>query len=111
MPVLFVSVVESPVRLCGNGGNGTWHMALIARRIQSEMRRLHDISPSVAFIHKSLSRHQIKPLVKYPRKSDFTRYQHPIPDERVQMDPCTIAPGLYQYTAEGLYLPRPNSLS
>ena len=59
-----------------------------ARRIQSELKRLHDISLSAASFHKVLSRHQVKPLVKYRRKSDFTRYQRPIPGERVQMDPA-----------------------
>jgi transposase InsO family protein len=73
--------------------------SLGARRIQSELKRLHDISLSVASIHKVLCRHQVKPLVKYRRKADFTRYQRPIPGERVQMDTCKIAPGLYQYTA------------
>ncbi len=70
-----------------------------ARRIQSELRRLHEISLSVASIHKVLCRHQAKPLVSYHRKKDFTRYQRSIPGERVQMDTCKIAPGLYQYTA------------
>lgn len=73
--------------------------SLGARRIQSELKRLHDISLSVASIHKVLCRHQVKPLVNYRRKSDFMRYQRPIPGERVQMDTCKIAPGLYQYTA------------
>lgn len=70
-----------------------------ARRIQSELKRFHEISLSIASIHKVLCRHQAKPLVKYRRKKDFTRYQRPIPGERVQMDACKIAPGLYQYTA------------
>lgn len=70
-----------------------------ARRIQSELKRLHEISLSIASIHKVLCRHQAKPLVKYRRKKDFIRYQRPIPGERVQMDTCKIAPGLYQYTA------------
>lgn len=63
-----------------------------SRRIQSELKRLHDISLAVASIHKVLCRHQVKPLVKYRRKADFTHYQRPIPGERVQMDTCKIAP-------------------
>lgn len=70
-----------------------------AMRIQSELKRLHETSLSIASIHKILSRHKVKPLVKYRRKADFTRYQRPIPGDRVQMDTCKIAPGLYQYTA------------
>lgn len=70
-----------------------------ARRIQSELKRLHDVSLSVASIHKILCRQQVKPLVTFRRKSDFTRYQRSVPGERVQMDTCKIAPGRYQYTA------------
>ena len=70
-----------------------------ARRIQSELKRLHQVSLSIASIHKVLSRNQVRPLVKYRRKADFMRYQRPIPGERIQMDTCKIAPGLYQYTA------------
>lgn len=70
-----------------------------ARRIQSELKRLYNISLSVASIHKILCRNQAKPLMKYRRKADFIRYQRTIPGERVQMDTCKIAPGIYQYTA------------
>jgi transposase InsO family protein len=70
-----------------------------ARRIQSELKRLHGCSLSLATIHKILSRHQIKPLKLPRRKKRFKRYSRPIPGDRVQMDTCKIAPGLYQYTA------------
>ena len=73
--------------------------SLGARRIQSELKRLYDISLSVASIHKVLCRQQVKPLVTLRRKNNFVRYQRPIPGERVQMDTCKIAPGQYQYTA------------
>ena len=53
-----------------------------ARRMQSELKRLHGVSLSVASIHKVLCRHQAKPLITYRRTIDFTRYQHPIPGER-----------------------------
>ncbi len=43
--------------------------------------------------------HQVKPLIKLKRKNRFNRYQRPIPGDRVQIDTCKIAPGLYQYTA------------
>ena len=33
------------------------------------------------------------------RKKKFKRYSHPIPGDRIQMDTCKIAPGIYQYTA------------
>lgn len=70
-----------------------------ARRIQSELKRLHNISLSVASIHKVLCRHQVKPLINCRQKKDITLYQRSIPGERVQMDTCKIASGLYQYTA------------
>ena len=70
-----------------------------ARRIQSELRRLHEISLSLATVHKVLQKHDVKPVKKYRRKTDYLRYACPTPGERVQMDTCKIAPGLYQYTA------------
>ena len=70
-----------------------------ARRIQNELQRLHDLRLSLATIHKILTRHQVKPLVHLRRKTEYKRYQRPIPGERVQMDNSKIAPGLYQYTA------------
>lgn len=70
-----------------------------ARRIQSELKRLYEISLSLATVHKVLQKHGVKPVKKYRRKTDYIRYACPIPGERVQMDTCKIAPGLYQYTA------------
>jgi len=70
-----------------------------ARRIQSELKRLNNISLSLATIHKVLHRNQVKPIRKYRKKKDFIRYERPIPGDRVQMDTCKIAPGLYQYTS------------
>ena len=59
----------------------------------------NECSLSLATIHKALCLHQVKPLVKLKRKKIFNRYQRPIPGDRVQIDTCKIAPGLYQYTA------------
>lgn len=70
-----------------------------ARRIQSELQRLHGFSLSLATIHKVLKRHRVAPLKRRRRKKNYTRYSRPIPGERVQMDTCKIAPGCYQYTA------------
>ena len=71
-----------------------------ARRIQNELHREHNISLSLATIHKVLSRNNVKPI-KRPRKkkNEFIRYQKAIPGERVQMDTTKIAPGIYQFTA------------
>jgi len=70
-----------------------------ARRIQSELRRLHNTSFSLATIHKVLIKHQVSPVIKYRTKADFIRYERPIPGDRVQMDTCKISTGLYQYTS------------
>ena len=53
----------------------------------------------MASIHKVLTRNEVKPIVKYRRKIDFIRYERPTPGDRVQMDTCKLAPGLYQYTS------------
>ncbi|MBF4270308.1 hypothetical protein EAY71_25950, partial [Vibrio anguillarum] len=54
---------------------------------------------STATLHKVLSEASVKPIVTYRRRKDFQRYERPIPGDRVQMDTCKIAPGVYQYTA------------
>jgi transposase InsO family protein len=70
------------------------------RRIQSELKRLHDCSLSRATINKVLHKHAQPPL-KHSRLSrkKRQRYERDVPGDRVQMDTCKIAPGLYQYTA------------
>jgi hypothetical protein len=39
-----------------------------ARRLQTELMRLHGVSLSLATIHKVLSTHQVKPIKKFRRK-------------------------------------------
>lgn len=70
-----------------------------ARRIQSELIRLHGYRLSLSTIHKALTELNVKPIVKLRRKKAFKRYARPIPGDRVQIDTCKIAPGIYQYTA------------
>jgi len=69
------------------------------RRIQSELFRNHDYNLSLASIHKVLKKLDAKPLLKLKRNKKFKRYQRAIPGERIQLDTCKIAPGIYQYTA------------
>ncbi|KIE04088.1 Transposase, partial [Candidatus Jidaibacter acanthamoeba] len=70
------------------------------RRIQSELKRLHEISLSVATIHKVLKKHEVGYLqLKRHYRKQVKRYNCKIPGERVQMDVCKIAQGVYQYTA------------
>ncbi len=70
-----------------------------ARRLQTELMRLHGVSLSLATIHKVLSTHQVKPIKKFRRKADFIRYERPLPGDRIQMDTCKLGPGIYQYTS------------
>ncbi|HDI3253751.1 IS481 family transposase [Vibrio cholerae] len=70
-----------------------------ARRLQSELTRLHNLHFSTATIHKVLTSNAVTPIVTYRKKQDFQRYERPIPGDRVQMDTCKIAPVVYQYTA------------
>ncbi len=71
-----------------------------ARRIQSELLRQHDCSLALATIHKVLLRQQQPPLKASRRPRHLVhRYTREVPGERVQMDTCKIAPGLYQYTS------------
>jgi transposase InsO family protein len=70
-----------------------------ARCIQNELRRIHGFNLSLATIHKVLTKHRVKPLVRLRRGLHQKRYSRPIPGDRVQMDTCKIAPRLYQYTA------------
>jgi transposase InsO family protein len=70
------------------------------RRIQSELKRLHNISFSTATIHKVLKKYAVAPLrLKRHYRKQVKRYSCKVPGERVQMDVCKIANGLYQYTA------------
>jgi transposase InsO family protein len=71
-----------------------------SRRIQNELKRVHDFGVSRTTIEKVLRAIDAKPLSRPRRpRNGGTRYAKLIPGERVQMDTCKIAPGLYQYTA------------
>ena len=70
-----------------------------ARRIQSELKRLHGLVLSTATIHKVLSRNAVKPIHTYWSRKVYVRYSRPLPGDRVQLDTCKIGPGFYRYTA------------
>ena len=71
-----------------------------SRRIQSELKRSHDFYVSRPTIEKVLHTCEPRPrLVRPPARKGSKRYAKEIPGERIQMDTCKIAPGLYQYTA------------
>ncbi len=70
------------------------------RKVQSEIKRLHGISLSLATIHKVFKRNNIPYLQRKRHYRKYTkRYNCKLPGERVQMDVCKIAGNLYQYTA------------
>jgi hypothetical protein len=67
---------------------------------KSELKRVHDFDVSRTTIEKVLRSMDVKPLSR-PRRplKRSTRYSRHSPGERVQMDTCKIAPGVFQYTA------------
>lgn len=71
-----------------------------SRRIQSELLRNYGFRISRVTLCKILRQLNVPPLKKSRiLRKHRHRYELPIPGERVQMDTCKIAPGLYQYTA------------
>lgn len=65
-----------------------------ARRLQSELFRLHNISLSVVSVHKVLAKHKVPPVKKFRRKAEYIRYERPLPGNRIQMDTCKLGLGL-----------------
>jgi hypothetical protein len=45
-----------------------------ARRIQNELLREHNCHLSLAIIHKTLTKNQVKPLVIRRKEKDYQRY-------------------------------------
>ena len=70
-----------------------------ARRIQSELLWEDDTRLSLGTIHRVLTDANVGPLKRPPRRKNCTRYERPIPGDRVQMDTCNISTGIFQYTA------------
>jgi transposase InsO family protein len=70
------------------------------KRLRIELIRCHGLRLSLDTLHKVLVRHglnrQQRPKLK---RKGTRRYTRPVPGDRVQLDTCKIAPGLYQYTA------------
>jgi len=71
-----------------------------AKRLSSELLRLHDISLSLPTIQKVLNRNSQDKLPSRPKwRKHPKRYSRSIPGDRVQIDVCKIAPSLYHYCA------------
>ena len=71
------------------------------RRLRIELIRSHGLKLSLDTLHKVLVRHGLSRLPDRPKvkRKGTRRYSRPVPGDRVQLDTCKIAPGLYQYTA------------
>lgn len=70
------------------------------KRLRNERIRQHQLRFSLATIHKVLVRHQQSRFERRRwRRKAPTRYSRPVPGDRVQIDVCKIAPGLYHYAA------------
>lgn len=61
------------------------------------LRKGIQLSPMAVW--RILSRHQVKPIVKRRKKSDYKRYSKEVPGERVQLDVTKITAKAYQFTA------------
>lgn len=71
-----------------------------AKRLSSELLRQHGLYISPPTIQKVLNRNQQSHLITRPKwRKNPKRYSRPIPGDRVQVDVCKIAPGLYHYSA------------
>ena len=71
-----------------------------SRRIQSELLRNYAFRVSRATLCQNLRQPNVPPLKKSRILSKHPhRYEHSILGERVPIDICKIASGLYQYTA------------
>jgi transposase InsO family protein len=71
------------------------------KRLRIELIRSHGLRLSLDTLHKVLVRHGLNRLPHRPKlkRKGTKRYSRPVPGDRVQLDTCKIAPGLYQYTA------------
>jgi transposase InsO family protein len=70
------------------------------KQLAHELHREHGLQLAPDTVRKVLARHGESQL-KRPRlrRKGGKRYSRPVPGDRVQMDSCKIAPGLYQFTA------------
>jgi len=74
--------------------------SLGVKRLRNELIRQHDLQLSLDTVHRVLVRHGAQHLDQARlRRKGARQYSRPIPGDRLQMDVCKIAPGIYQYTA------------
>jgi transposase len=68
-------------------------------RICSHLLQHHQIKISPSTVERILKRYGRRQLKRYRKTQSFKRYAKDILGERVQIDVCKIATGIYQYTA------------
>lgn len=68
-----------------------------AGRISTHLLR-KDIKLSTMTVWRVLSKHNVKPIARRRKKSDYKRYSKAIPGERVQLVVTKLRPGAYQFT-------------
>jgi len=69
------------------------------QRISTFLLQKQGIELSLMTIWRVLSKHNVKPVLKRRKKSDFKWYNKSISGERVQMDVTKLRPKAYQFTA------------
>lgn len=70
-----------------------------AARISTHLLRTKNIELSTMTVWRVLKSHNVKPVIKCRKKSDYKRYNKEVPGDRVQMDVTKIRPKAYQFTA------------
>jgi transposase-like protein len=74
--------------------------SLGVKRLRNELIRQHGLALSLGAIHRVLVRHRVQHIERARRRrKGVWKYSRPIPGDRVQMDVCKVAPGLYQFSA------------
>jgi transposase len=68
-------------------------------RICSHLWMHHQVKISASTVARILKKYNRPFLKRYRKQVPFIRYAKDIPGERVQMDVCKIASGIYHYTA------------
>jgi transposase InsO family protein len=70
------------------------------KRLRIELLREYGLKLALDTVHKGLTRNGERYLKPRPlRRKRTRRYSRPVPGDRVQLDVCKVAPGVYQYTA------------
>lgn len=69
------------------------------QRIRLHLLRVYNLTISAPTIWRVLQAEDMPRIKKYRKHNDITRYNRPIPGDRVQIDVTKIGPKCYQFTA------------